>query len=145
MGTIIQKNKRLISILRVLLILTLSIFLILPGICGAGFSIKKNYFSDQKIVTKVSRHIEIPAGSDYYVKFHSENLTLEEQKIEPYSKGLSEKVKSAIAKSPNWIQRKLTRQFQSLNNPEEYADLILNVSKQYADEIAFSISLSQAG
>lgn len=51
----------------------------------------------------------------------------------------------AIAKSPNWIQRELTKQFQSLADPEPYADLIMNASKQYTDEIAFSIACSPLG
>ncbi len=126
-------------------ILILSIFLILPSTFGASYSLESSIHPDQKIVTKISRQIEIPAGSDYYIKFSSENLSLEGHEIESYSSGLSEKVKAAIAKSPNWIQRELTRQFHAIDIPEEYADLLLNTSKKYADEIAFSIACSPLG
>ncbi|MCK4415937.1 MAG: hypothetical protein KAU84_02170, partial [Thermoplasmatales archaeon] len=128
-----------------LTILTLSIVLILPGTFGASYSVKTSSYPNQRIVTKISRQIEIPAGSDYYIKFSSENLSLEGQEIESYSSGLSEKVKAAITKSPNWIQRELTRQFHAIDNSEEYADLILDASKKYADEIAFSIACSPLG
>jgi len=128
-----------------LTILTLSIVLILPGTFGASYSVKTSSYPNQRIVTKISRQIEIPAGSDYYIKFSSENLSLEGQEIESYSSGLSEKMKAAITKSPNWIQRELTRQFHAIDNSEEYADLILDASKKYADEIAFSIACSPLG
>lgn len=98
--------------------------------------------SDQQTVSMIEKEIEIPAGSDYYIKFLSENSTLEEKDLDFYSKGLSEKAIAAIAKSPNWIQRELTRQFLSLNNSEDHVNLILNSSKKYTDEIAFSIAYS---
>ena len=129
MGAIIQKNNRL-SIVRILLTVILLLFLILPGVYGLEFSSKNSSHSDQKIVSKISRQIEIPADSDYYIKFFSDNLTLVGQEIEPYSLGLSEKVKSAIAKSPNWVQRELTRQFQSLDEPEEYAGITHFMTKE---------------
>lgn len=84
-------------------------------------------------------------GSDYYIKFSSENLSLEGQEIKSYSSTLAEKVKASIAKSPNWIQRELARQFLEINNSEEYADLLLNASKKFTDEIAFSIAYAPIG
>ncbi|MBE3137920.1 MAG: hypothetical protein IMZ43_11110 [Thermoplasmata archaeon] len=112
---------------------------------GTVHSFNKTITSDQKIVAKISREIEIPAGSDYYIKFDSQNLTLKGQDVVPYSEGLSDKVIAAIAKSPLWIQRALIRQFQNLSTPEPYADILLNASKQYADEIAFSIACCPSG
>jgi len=97
------------------------------------------------MVAKISREIEIPADSDYFIKFDSQSLMLNGQDIAPYTKVLSEKVIAAVAKSPQWIQRTLTRQFHNLSNPEPYADLLLNSSKQYADEIAFSIACCPGG
>jgi hypothetical protein len=99
---------------------------------------------DQKIVAKISKEVEIPAGTDYFIKYNSKNLTLEEQ-INPATLRLSDNIKKAIAKSPNWIQRDLTRQFKYIDNPEKYAGLILNASKKYTDEIAFSIACSPLG
>jgi len=132
----------LISIGNTLSIIALLFLLISPVTFGVNNLEKIFNKADQKIVTQLYREIEIPAGSDYYVKFSSENLSLEAEEFEPYSSGLTEKVKLAIAKSPNWIQRKLTKQFQSMENNEEYADLILKSSKKYTDEIAFSIACS---
>ncbi|UCD14492.1 MAG: hypothetical protein JSW60_03485 [Thermoplasmatales archaeon] len=117
----------------------------MPSTLGVSYSVKISGNSDQNIVSKISRQIEIPADSDYYVKFQSDNSSFKGQKVESYSSGLTEKVKAAIAKSPNWIQRQLTRQFHSLNNAEDYADLILNAAKKYTDEIAFSIACSPLG
>lgn len=133
-----------ISIVRVVIIITVSSFLISPGILDAAHSTEDSGDVNKKIVAKFSKEIEIPAGSDYYVEFFSESLTLEGEKITPYSSGLSGKVKDAIAKSPHWIQRDLTRQFHTID-AEKYADLILNASKRYVDEIAFSIACSSLG
>lgn len=93
----------------------------------------------------LSKEIEIPADSDYYIKFSSENLSLTGKEVEPYSTGLSDRVKASIAKSPKWIQRALTRQLLALENPQDYADLILNSSKKYIDEMAFTIAYSPYG
>jgi len=140
-----KKNKKAIPITRVCIVTTLALLLILPGIYASSYSLKKEGYNDQKTITKIARQIEIPADSDYYIKFNSENLVLEGQEIEPYAQGLYEKVKYSIAKSPLWIQGALTRQFHAINNSEEYADLLLNVSKKYIDEIAFSIAYSSEG
>jgi hypothetical protein len=83
--------------------------------------------------------------SDYYVKFDAQNLTLKGQEIEPSTSGLSETAIAAIAKAPAWIQRALVRQFHNLSTPEPYAHVLLNASKQYADEIAFSIACCPGG
>lgn len=127
-----------------LFVVILSSFFISPGIVDAVYSLKNSADADEKIVTKLSREIEIPAGSSYYVKFFSEKYILEGEKIIAHSSGLSDKVKDAIAKSPRWIQRELTRQFHAIDG-EGYADLILNASKRYVDEIAFSIACSSLG
>jgi len=52
---------------------------------------------------------------------------------------------AAIAKSPQWIQQALIRQFHNLSTPEPYAKVLLNASKRYADEIAFSIACCPGG
>ena len=125
--------------------LCISFSLVFPGVLGTANVFKKTLTSDQKIVSEISREIEILPESDYFIQFDSQNLTLKGQDIEPLTNGLSETVIAAIAKSPLWIQRRLTRQFHNLSNPESYADLLLNSSKQYADEIAFSIACCPGG
>ncbi len=97
------------------------------------------------LVSKISKEIEIPPGSDYYLQFHAQNKTLQSKIIEPTTSGLSENVIAAIVKSPRWIQSRLTSQFHSLDDPESYANVLRNASKTYADEIAFSIACCPVG
>jgi hypothetical protein len=121
-----------------------AICLIIPSISHSVSSLNNSINEEGKIIGAVTREIDIPAGSDYFIKFSSDNLTLEEQNIVSYSTGLSEKIKDAIAKSPRWIQRELTRQFHAIDG-EEYADMILEMGKKYVDEIAFIIARSSLG
>ncbi|HEC80978.1 MAG TPA: hypothetical protein ENI42_00930, partial [Thermoplasmatales archaeon] len=101
---------------------------------------------NKKTVKKVilSKEVEIPPDSDYYVEFIPDNFILKEKTTVPCTNGFSEKVKEAVARSPTWLQHALCRQFH-LVNAEPYADLMLNVSKKYVDEIAFSIAYSSLG
>jgi hypothetical protein len=133
------------AVSRLFLILLLTFFLVSPGVLGASRSLNHPLSSDEKIVSKISKTIELPAGTDYSLHFDAQNLTLKGQDITPYSQGLSDVVLAAIAKSPLWIQPALTRQFRNISNPESYADLLLNSSKQYTDEIAFSIASCPGG
>jgi len=94
----LKHNKQLQSFGRTILILTIIIFLISPGVIGISFFEKNNSYTDQSIVSKISKEIEIPAGSDYYIKFDSETQTLEGKEIDSYSKELSEKTISAIVR-----------------------------------------------
>ncbi len=112
---------------------------------GAAHLSNQTFTSDQQIVSKISKEIEIPPESDYYIQFDSQNQTLKAQEIKPSTNGLSETVIGAIVKSPRWIQPRLTSQFHNLSDPQSYADVLLNSSKQYADEIAFSIACCPAG
>jgi hypothetical protein len=136
---------KVVSAVKILVVVSVSVSLVFPGVFGAVRSFNNTLTSDQKTISKISREIGIPPGSDYFIKFDSRNLTLNGQDVEPATKGLSENVIAAIAKSPQWIQRTLTRQFHNLSDPEPYADLLLNSSKQYADEIAFSIACCPVG
>jgi len=140
----IKKTNKEYKIKKVSLVIIVTYFLLTPITIFNVNSVQIYSNLDYKIVTKLSKEVEIPAGTDYYIKYDSQNLTLVDQ-INPYTHGLSNNVKTAIAKSPCWIQRDLTRQFNNIDNPETYADLILNSSKKYTDEIAFSIACSPLG
>ena len=118
--------------------------LIFLSLSTQGFKAIDNSFQNSKIIKKLEKEIEITADSDFYIKFNSNIETLECKPVDSYSEVLTEKVKQAIAKSPKWIQRDLTRQFKNIDG-EEYADLILNASKKYTDEIAFIIASSSIG
>ncbi len=97
------------------------------------------------MVSKISREIDFLPGSDYFIRFDRQNLTLVGEELDPLAQGLSESVLGAIVKSPRWIQPRLTSQFQTLDDPESYATILLNASKTYADEIAFSIACCPSG
>ncbi len=118
-----------------------SILLLMP----MGYIEHECNSQEEKIINKIAREIEIPPGSDYYVRFDSKNLALEGKKIDPLANDLSDVVKEALVRSPMWIQRELARQFKAIENPGDYADLILGVEDKYVDEIAFSISRSPLG
>jgi len=140
----IKYNKKLKCITRGIFVILLSIFLIFPCISYSIVSLKNYEGENEKIIGRISREIEIPPGSDYFIKFSKNNLTLEKENIPSISSGLSEKIIDAIAKSPKWIQRELTRQFQAIDG-DNYADLIIESSLRYVDEIAFSIACSPVG
>jgi len=135
-----KRGLSLESLMKYFLAVLITFSLVTPGVLGISSSPNTTLTSDQNIVSKISSEIEIPAGSDYYIHFNSQDLTLNKQDMEPATSGLSEQIVAAIAKSPRWIQSRLTSQFQNLSDPGSYADILLNASTQYADEIAFSIA-----
>ena len=52
---------------------------------------------NEKIIGRIASDIEIQAESDYYIKFDSENLLLEEKNVSSYTSNLSDKIKNAIS------------------------------------------------
>ena len=64
-------------------------------------------------------------------------MSFEGQNIVSYSSGLSEKIRDAIAKSPKWIQRELTRQFQVIDGETGFLVPPLNPSALADKLIAF--------
>jgi hypothetical protein len=140
-----QMKVSVYSMLRFLLLGLVTVVLVTPGAFSATRSFQTTNPSDPTIVSQVSQQIEIPASSDYFISYDAQNLTLKGQAIEPAIQGISATVIAAIAKSPLWIQPALTRQFKTLSDPESYAHLLLNSSKTYTDEIAFSIACCPSG
>jgi len=88
-----------LPISRLLLVVMISSFLIFPGIVDSVYPMKNSANISPKIVTKLSKEIEISSGSDYYIKFSSEKLILDDEEVPPHASGLSDKVKEAIVKS----------------------------------------------
>ena len=131
--------------IQIIVVLILSFFLLSPGILGFEYLSKQQTNYDQIPTSSISKKIELTPESDYYIKFNSNNLMLEEIVNEPYVCNLSDKVILAIAKSPIWIRQDLIRQFHNIENPEEYADLLLNAPKKFCDEISFSIAHASLG
>ncbi len=96
-------------------------------------------------ILAVSKIIDIPPQEEYYIKFDPKNFHIEEKNTDS-SHILSKKIiKKALIKSPSWLRKDLLRQFSHIDNAEDYANLILNMSRRYTDEIAFSIAFSPLG
>ncbi len=89
--------------------------------------------------------LDISAGSDTIVRFSAKDQCFYSIEDNCTTHGLSDVVIKAIVKSPRWIQHNLTRQFQALENPEPYAWLLINASKKWTDELAFSLASSPLG
>lgn len=140
-----KRRLALESLMKYFLVVLITFNLLFPSALSASRSLNTTITCEQKIISKISSEIEIPPYSDYYIRFNSKNQTLLKQDREPASSGLSDKVIASIAKSPLWIQQRLTNQFQNLSNPGSYADVLLNTSKKYTDEIAFSIACCPIG
>lgn len=101
--------------------------------------------SDPSVVSSFQTFVDIPSGSDMIIRYSPKDQCFDV--IDDYSiaEGFSDVVQQAIIKSPVWIQNDLVRQFHSLVDPEPYAWLIVNASKQMTDELAFSIAASPIG
>ena len=97
------------------------------------------------ITTMVNQSVQLAPGEYHYIKYDSLTKYLEPQQHKSLTDGLSPVVCDAIAKTPLWLQSMLTTQFHHLSNPEPYAQLIINSSRQLADEIAFTIAASSLG
>ena len=96
-------------------------------------------------ILAVSKIIDIPPQEEYYIKFDPKNFHIEEKNTDS-SHILSKKIiKKALIKSPSWLRKDLLRQFSHIDNAEDYANLMLNMSRRYTDEIAFSIAFSPLG
>jgi hypothetical protein len=128
-----------------LVVLCVCFFLVIPGTLEAERIVYHPLSTDSQLVSKISREIDLPPDSEYIIHYDAQNQTLYAQDIEPVTAGLSDHVQQAIAKAPRWIQPRLASQFQTLSDPEPYADVLLNASRQYADEIAFSIACCPTG
>ena len=133
------------TIIKTLFAHAICFLLLFPGVLGAVTPAYSSPTSEALLVSKVTRHIELPPNSDYIIRFDSQNLSLLPQELEPLTTGLSETVIAAIAKSPRWIQPRLASQFLNLDEQDSYAVVLLNASTQYADEIAFSIACCPIG
>lgn len=125
--------------------MSLSFCLISPGLLGATHTSPASSSLNPVLVSKISQEIELPPGSDYYLRFYAHNQTVEPKPVEPATNGLSESILHAIAKSPRWIQWRLANQFHQLDDPESYAEILLSSSRRYTDEIAFSIACCPIG
>jgi hypothetical protein len=101
--------------------------------------------SDLTLTSTVAQQVTLQPGSDYIIAFNASNQTLIPRTTIQETQGLSESVIAAIEKAPVWIQHDLTRMLLTLDDPLPYADLIINTSTKYTDEIAFSLACSPGG
>ncbi len=96
-------------------------------------------------MTALNQSVELRPGDFHTVRFSSDTNRLEPYEPNVFTNGLSPLICSAIAKSPTWLQPMLTQQFHSISNPDRYAQLIINATRQISDEIAFVIAASSIG
>jgi len=125
------------------LILLLTITLIIPGTLSS--SALRQARTDPILTSAVKTQVTIPPNSDYIIAFNATNQTLTPEHPTPLTDGLNQTVINAIAKCPHWLQPDLTRQFHTITDPQPYADLLINASTQYIDEIAFSLAECPSG
>jgi hypothetical protein len=89
--------------------------------------------------------ITITPDSEYYIKFDVLNFSFQESSYLSITNDWSDQIKMAIAVSPSWIHYELIRQFQIMEDKESYAILLLEASKKFIDELAFSIAHAPLG
>jgi len=124
-------------------ILTFLILILSVGLNSMAYS--SSSISNKNIICQDKFQIDIPAGLDFYIKYDSDKQTLIKETLQPIVTGLNQDEINAIIKSPKWIQRKLVKQIQNMNNSDDYVNLILKSDLKYVDEIAFSIASSPLG
>jgi len=115
------------------------------GIVQGYLPFNSSISSDPIFESSFHNIIEIPPGSDYYIKLNPENFSFVDKDYLKETQGWSDSIISAIAKSPSWLHHDLIRQFNHLEDKNIYADLLLNVSRQITDELAFTIAYSPLG
>ena len=115
------------------------------GIVQGYLPFNSSISSDPIFESSFHNIIEIPPGSDYYIKLNPVNFSFQEKEYLEETQGWSDSIISAIAKSPSWLHHDLVRQFNHLENKDIYADLLLNASRQITDELAFTIAYSPLG
>jgi len=81
----------------------------------------------------------IPPNQDAILKYNSTEHSFEW--IQQYqTPAYGQDLRYAISRAPDWIEPTLTAQLLSLENLEDYVDLLLTAPKHYVDEIAYCIA-----
>ena len=124
----------------VLILCFLSSSLILPVWSSSTYSVEQS-----ESISGFQDSFTVFPGEEYVLKYSPDTFA-----ISKYTNQLSElltveTIKQAIVKAPDWLEFSLLHQFEQMENPSSYADLILNASKQYTDEIAFCIAHAPLG
>ena len=95
-----------------------------------------NSLAKSNFIGHFEKSVYIKPGHDFYIHFSPQKgIDFKEENF-----NLSYKERVALSKVPSWIRQRLALQFEKVE--DEYADLIINSSKRYVDEIAFIIATS---
>lgn len=94
-------------------------------------------------IAYTSMKLELGPMNYSIIEFSPDNRTITVNHRLIYD--LPENIRNAIVKAPIWMQRLLAYQFKHIDNPDIYADIILESNKKITDEIAFSIAYSPLG
>ncbi|MCD4701621.1 MAG: T9SS type A sorting domain-containing protein [Candidatus Aegiribacteria sp.] len=121
-------------------ILVIILFSLPCSITGAGFEIesRQNDF-EWVLVDSINASIRIPSGERCVITYINSSGTL---LFEPPESGLTAMALDAIERAPDWLQVDLEDNLSRLSAyyQDIYADIILQASDPYVDEIAFEIA-----
>ncbi|MEF8848311.1 MAG: hypothetical protein V5A68_04170 [Candidatus Thermoplasmatota archaeon] len=134
-----MKHKKILkNILVILLVALLSFNLNFP-VTSEG---NQKKIDRNNLVEHLENQIDIQPSSEYCVKIDSEDFDVKEIEKPVIDEVFSDKIQKAVARTPRWLRFPLIKQLKSISNPDEYAELILEVEDRYVDEICFSIAYS---
>lgn len=117
----------------------MSISLFIPTI-----SQKVNVKKDSVVIAGFDNSLLIPPQDEYILKYSPSSQSFSKV-TEPLTSSLSEKIQNAIVKVPDWLKTSLLYQFEYLDDPFPYVDLILNSERKITDELAFCIAHAPLG
>jgi hypothetical protein len=124
----------------VLILCFLSSSLILPVWSSSTYSVEQS-----ESISGFQDSFTVFPGEEYVLKYSPDTFAISKDTNQLSELLTVETIKQAIVKAPDWLEFSLLHQFEQMENPSSYADLILNASKQYTDEIAFCIAHAPLG
>jgi len=91
------------------------------------------------LVDSINASVRIPSGEICMITYMNSSGTL---LFEPPASGLTTLALEAVDRAPEWLQIDLADNFSRLSDEYQniYADIILNASDPYVDEIAFEVA-----
>lgn len=98
----------------------------------------------QQVIAGFENRIYIKPGEEYVIKYFPNSKSF--SKIsDPMTVSFSDTIKQALVKAPSWIRHSLFYQFEHLQDPLPYANLILESERKITDELSFCIAHAPLG
>ena len=134
---IVLKNSRITYPVIILSLVLLS----LPcSTAGAGLDLESRQDDfEWVLVDSINASVRIPSGERCVITFMNSSGTL---LFEPPASGLTATALEAVERAPEWLQIDLADNFSRLSDYYQniYADIVIQASDPYVDEIAFEIA-----